>query len=67
MAFTEQGTTPTRTIENATEKLKSDYLVDAVGDLANITALCAPGSMAHTAGYALMWELGLDGTTWVAL
>lgn len=25
----------------------------------------APGSTAHTAGYKKMWELDVDGTTWV--
>ncbi len=67
MAFTLQGEWGERTKDNATDKLKSEYLVDAVGDLADITALCAPGSLAHTAGYALMWELANDGTTWTAV
>ena len=67
MAATYLGSNEQRTINNATEKLVSEYLVTAEGDLANITALCAPGSMAHTAGYALMWELANDGTTWTAI
>ena len=51
----------------ATAKLVAEYIVTAEADLTDITAKCAPGSIAHTAGYALMWELADDGTTWTAV
>ena len=41
-------------------------LVVNEADLANVPDDAAPGSMFHTAGYAQMWELGLDGT-WVSV
>ena len=36
-------------------------LVENYDDLANVPDDAAPGSMFHTAGYAHIWELGLDG------
>ena len=36
-------------------------LVGAEADLA-LLDFCQPGSMAHTAGYKKVWELGVDGT-----
>lgn len=35
-----------------------------VGSQADLVLLdfCQPGSMAHTAGYQKVWELGVDGT-----
>ena len=56
-----------RSITTATAKLVSEYIVDAAGDLANITALCAPGSVAYTADLASIWILAADGTTWTAV
>lgn len=58
---------PKRNITNATAKLKSEYVVDAIADLADITALCAPGSVAYTADLASIWILAADGTTWTAV
>jgi hypothetical protein len=58
---------PQRTLTTATAKLKSEYVVDAAGDLTSITALCAPGSVAYTADLASMWILAADGTTWKAV
>jgi len=49
------------------EKQVCEYLVDAQVDLWQLNAYCLPGSIAHTAGYALIWELANDGTTWTAL
>ena len=39
-------------------------LVADQADLANVPSDAAPGSLFHTAGYAHIWELGLDGETW---
>ena len=55
---------PVRTLRTATEKLKGEYVVDSVADLTNITALCAPGSIAYTPNLASIWMLAPDGTTW---
>lgn len=41
-------------------------LAENEADLANAPADAAPGSMAHTAGFAQIWELGTDGT-WTAV
>lgn len=57
---------PKRTLTTATAKLKSEYVVDAAGDLTSITALCAPGSVAYTPDLVSIWVLAADGTTWTA-
>jgi len=41
----------------------SSYLIESEAKLASITG-AEPGSMAHTAGWKHVWELGTDGTTW---
>ena len=56
-----------RSLTTANAKLVSEYIVDADGDLANITALCAPGSVAYTPDLASMWILAADGTTWTSV
>jgi hypothetical protein len=58
---------PVRTLGTATAKLKGEYVVDSVADLTNITALCAPGSIAYTPDLASIWMLAPDGTTWTAV
>lgn len=46
-----------------------NVLIRSNADLTGISALdhYQPGAMAHTAGWAAVWELGNDGTTWVAI
>ena len=56
-----------RSLTTANAKLVSEYIVDAVGDLTSITALCAPGSVAYTADLESIWVLAADGTTWTAV
>lgn len=41
-------------------------LIGSQSDLASLTGY-TPGTIAHTAGFANMWELDVDGTTWVSL
>jgi hypothetical protein len=42
-------------------KTKRLFLVDAEADLANLPSDTAPGSVAHTCGYAAVWEKGING------
>lgn len=46
-----------------------NVLLESVNDLTGISALnrYMPGALAHTAGWALAWELGNDGSTWTAM
>ena len=44
----------------------SNILVGSESDLAQLTGY-TPGSIAHTAGWASMWELDIDGATWVPI
>lgn len=43
-----------------------NVMVRSDADLDGISALdyYQPGAFAHTAGWAAVWELGNDGTTW---
>lgn len=46
-----------------------NVIVTAETDLALISAIgyYKPGAMAHTDGWANVWELGADGSTWTAM
>lgn len=46
-----------------------NVLLESGDDLTGISALnrYKPGALAHTAGWALSWELGNDGSTWVSM
>ena len=44
---------------------RSPVMVKSADDLANIEDTC-PGMIAHTAGYADMWQLDADGD-WVSI
>lgn len=42
-------------------------LVGSSADLANIKENYSPGVVAYTAGFTHMWQLDVDGTTWVSI
>lgn len=44
----------------------SNILVGSESDLSLLVGY-TPGSYAHTAGWAKIWELDVDGETWVAV
>ena len=46
-----------------------NVLVNSSSDLTGLSSLnyYQPGALAHTAGWADVWELGADGTTWTKL
>ena len=48
--------------ETQTDIGKREILIDAAGDLANIPADTAPGSVAYTADMTLMYMKANDGT-----
>ena len=44
---------------------RAEFLVESADDLTNLPD-CAPGSLAYTAGYALIWHKNLTGE-WVVV
>lgn len=44
-----------------------NVLVESSEDLTDVAAFYRPGAIAHTDGWASVWELGADGTTWTSM